>query len=331
VETAAPPVVRDSATVRDMLFAELANAPDPFRALVPSHIYPAVDRMQARHHARAAAATVEEFGAAAASPIATIIVPLYRRIDFVEHQLAQFMHDPDLARADLVYVLDSPELAGTLRRQAAQLYQLYRLPFRVALLEQNLGFSGANNAGAAIARSDLLLFMNSDVLPVGPGWLATMTTAYRAMPEIGAMGPKLLYEDDSIQHAGMYFGLPFGSAVWQNMHYYKGMHRSLAAANISRAVPAVTGACLMVDLAKFAAVGKLAGTYVQGDYEDSDLCLRLIEAGYRNWYCAEAELYHLEAQSYLPESRAALTQYNGWVHTHLWRDRIADVMGRYPQ
>ena len=107
---------------------------------------------------------------------------------------------------------------------------------------KNVGFSGANNAGAQIARGRLLLLLNSDVLPDRRGWLSEMVEFIDRSPNIGAVAPKLLFEDDSIQHAGLYFERPDGEGLWSNEHYFKGLHRSLPAACTARAVPAVTAA-----------------------------------------------------------------------------------------
>jgi GT2 family glycosyltransferase len=156
-----------------------------------------------------------------------------------------------------------------------------------------------------------------------------MREFYDATPNIGALGPKLLYEDDSLQHAGMYFFRPPGSSVWENMHYYKGLHRRLPAANTARPVPAVTGACLMIARDLYTSVGGLRSLYVQGDYEDSDLCLRLMEAGRETWYLPESELYHLEGQSYPAPLRQLTRTYNTRLHSWLWNDRIAAVMARF--
>jgi GT2 family glycosyltransferase len=256
----------------------------------------------------------------------SIIVPLYKRVDFLEQQLAQFVHDPEISQADLIYVLDSPEQAEELKELAAHLFQLYRIPFRLAALAQNVGFSGANNVGASLAQGGLLLLMNSDVLPDRPGWLNKMATFYRSRSDIGALGVKLLFEDDSIQHAGLYFARLAKTGEWENLHYFKGLHRSLPAANIARPVPAVTAACLMIDRELYATAGGLRGIYVQGDYEDSDLCLRLAEQGRQHWYYPEVELYHLEGQSYDLAARSKNGQFNRWLHTRLWNERINAVM-----
>jgi GT2 family glycosyltransferase len=70
---------------------------------------------------------------------------------------------------DLVYVLDSPELAEQAVQQAEGLARMYAVPFRLVLLRRNLGFADANNVGASYARGRLLLLLNSDVLPDRPG------------------------------------------------------------------------------------------------------------------------------------------------------------------
>jgi GT2 family glycosyltransferase len=290
------------------------------------HVEPAVKSIQDRIDERTEIAEVVQLGEPPTDPEASIVVPLYGRIDFLEQQLAQFVHDPEIRASDLIYVLDSPELAPALLDAAAQLFDLYDVPFRVAILSQNGGYSVANNRGASLARGRLLLLLNSDVLPDRPGWLSRMVAFYDAQERIGALGPKLLFEDDTLQHAGICFRQPPGSGAWENQHFFKGLHRDLPTANVARPVPAVTGACLMVERALFEQLGGLRGMYVQGDYEDTDMCLRLREIGRDTWYLPEVELYHLEGQSYALEARHATSRYNVWLHSRLWNDEIGRVM-----
>jgi len=96
-------------------------------------------------------------------------------------------------------------------------------------------------------------------------------------------------------------------------------------------VPAVTAACLMIAAELYRELDGLRSCYVQGDYEDSDLCLRLIEAGYDNWYLPEVELFHLEGQSYPSQLRRLASQYNRWLHTRLWDRLIERVMADFPR
>jgi GT2 family glycosyltransferase len=72
-------------------------------------------------------------------------------------------------------------------------------------------------------------------------------------------------------------------------------------------------------------MGGLRGDYVQGDYEDSDLCLRLAERGLESWYLPGVALYHIEGESYPSEERTRASQFNKWLHTYLWKDVIAGL------
>jgi GT2 family glycosyltransferase len=322
-------VLRDPALLRRQLLSDLSQEKALQETLKLQHTFPALSRLQERCHKAVQVDSVTQYGPEPANPEVSIVVPLYERIDFLEHQLAQFVHDPEIRQTDLVYVLDSPELAENLVRSAGKLARLYGIPFRTAILKQNAGYSEVNNVGASLARAGLLLLLNSDVLPDKPGWLAPMKAFYRTTPRIGALGPKLLFEDDSLQHAGMFFNLLEEGGEWENRHYFKGFHRRLPVANVARPVPAVTGACLLIATELYRRHGGLRGLYVQGDYEDSDLCLRLMEAGLENWYLPQVELYHLEGQSYPTALRTLATQYNRWLHTHLWRPRIEAAMKRF--
>lgn len=296
--------------------------------LLRTHVAPALTRLQRRFAEAVAIETVDQHGTPPTDPEVSIVVPLYRRTEFLEHQLAQFVHDPEIHGADLIYVLDSPEEAERLRRFARHLHELYGVPFRLAVLSENGGYSTANNLGASLARGRKLLLLNSDVLPAQAGWLSRMVAFYDANPQIGALAPKLLYEDDSIQHAGMHFERNLecdGELGWWNEHFFKGLHRRFERANVSRAVPAVTGACLLIDAELFRDLGGLRGIYVRGDYEDSDLCLRLREQKRESWYVADVELYHLEGQSYPTPERAAASRYNQWLHSDVWRNTIGKL------
>lgn len=325
-EVPGPAVTRDLPTVRELILRDLNRERLPEDQLRAAHVSPAMTRLEERRRSVATVKSVDQHGQAPTNPAVSIVVPLYGRIDFLEHQLVQFVHDPELKQADLIYVLDSPDLAEPFRAAAIQLAQLYDIPFRAVVMSHNVGFSAVNNVGAHLATGRLLLLLNSDVFPREPGWLSAMTTFYDTTPKIGALAPKLLYEDESIQHAGLYFRQEIDTGVWNNEHYYKGLHRAVPAANVTRAVPAITGACMMIDLALYKQHGGLRGMYIQGDYEDSDLCLRLSQEGRENWYLPAVELYHLEGQSYPSSTRELAGAYNKWLHTHTWRHEIPKLM-----
>jgi GT2 family glycosyltransferase len=324
VEAPAPAVADEPHQVRTALMADLIHDRSSER-LLWQHTFPAVSRLQEKLAGSVEIAEVHDYGKPPARPEVSVIVPLYKRIDFVEYHMAQFLHDPELRSAELIYVLDSPEMSAQLTALARQLWGLYGIAFRTVVLNRNSGFSAANNMGASVATGRRLLLMNSDVMPKRPGWLGEMARFYAGTKGIGALGPKLLYAEGSLQHAGMYFRRSEETGTWLNAHHYQGLSGSFPPANVRRPVHGVTGACLMIDRKLYNSIGGLRGVYVQGDFEDSDLCLRLSELGKTHWYLPEVELYHLEGQSYPSDLRRMTFRYNSWLHTLLWDDRIREL------
>jgi GT2 family glycosyltransferase len=329
IEVHAQQVVRDPPLIRQTLFDLVAKVRTGKASLLSSVVRPAIELLQRRADTQPKVQSIDVFGDAPVNPRVSIVVPVYGKTDLVEQQLVQFSDDAEIRSADLIYVLDSPELAPAFLPLARDLFQLYRIPFRLIVLERNVGFSGANNAGVAHARGDLVLLLNSDVFPERPGWLSEMANFYESQQQIGALGVKLLYEDCSLQHAGLYFERTENGAIWANAHYFKGLSQELPAANKARRVPGVTAACLMIARKLYLQMNGLQGRYVQGDYEDSDLCLRLLASGFDNWYLPSVALYHLEGQSYPTPLREAASLYNRWLHTELWDAQIAATMRRF--
>jgi GT2 family glycosyltransferase len=329
LEIRCPTVVRDPHLVRSKILGELGSRGAIGGSLAKAHGRPALSRLQERIVGESEVDSVDAYGQPPRQPAVSVVVPLYKRLDFLEHQLLHFSRDRELADVELIYVLDSVEQKDELAEQARQLFALHGLPFQIVNLTAGAGFAGANNHGIGVSRAKRLILLNSDVIPDAPGWIGAMSEFYERTPEIGALGPKLLYEDDSLQHAGLYFYRPPGSESWQNAHCFKGMHRDFPAANVPRPVPAVTAACMMIDRALYDGVGGLPLHYVQGDYEDSELCLRIAETGRRNWYLPSVELYHLEGQSYVPGARRVPSEYNMWLHSQLHGEQIEAIMADF--
>jgi len=274
-----------------------------------------IERLSALPRLDAAAQVVREFGQPPAEPSVSIIVPLYGRCDFLRHQLAHFADDPDFARVDLIYVVDDPRIVNETLTLAAHYQSLFRVPFRVVHYGQNLGFAGANNVGARLARAPLLLLLNSDVIPTGKGWISTLAQALQRLPSAGAVGPLLLFADGSVQHAGMrpMVDPALPGFIW-NSHPGKGA--PWRGGNEPAAQTLLTAACLMLRTADYVSLGGLDEGYLIGDFEDSDFCLKLARRGGSLWLVPEARLWHLERQSQtmgiMPARRRLLTFYNGW-------------------
>jgi GT2 family glycosyltransferase len=86
---------------------------------------------------------------------------------------------------------------------------------------------------------------------------------------------------------------------------------------------------MMVDRNLYEKVGGLPLHYVQGDYEDSELCLRIAATGRSNWYLPGVELYHLEGQSYTAGVRRIPSEYNMWLHSSIWGETIEELMAAF--
>lgn len=330
IDLVPPPAPLTPAAARD---AVLGAVPPPAvtRALLAACLAPPLARLHAAHLATRQAPEVIRFGAAPTAPEVSVLVPLYRNLEFLRFQMAAFAVDPALRQAELILVLDSPEQRDELEHLLAGLHALYDLPVSLAVMSGNYGYAAANNAGAALARGRHLLLLNSDVIPERPGWLRPLVETLEADPQIGAVGPKLLFDDQSLQHAGLYFGRDL-KGDWLNLHYHKGLPRDYPPANTACPVPGVTGAALLVRRSLFERVGGLTEDYIIGDYEDSDLCLKLRACGAEIVYQPAAELYHLERRSISQHAgymRGVASQYNAWLHAQRWEGAMAELMARF--
>jgi len=272
---------------------------------------------------------IKSFGKGPASPAVSVVIPLYRVYDFLRVQVSAFAADRWFAeKAELIYVLDSPEHEGEVAHLLGGLFLAYGLPMQLVVMGRNGGFSAACNAGAAASRGQALALVNSDVIPDSEGWLPALLQRLEPHRRTGAVGPKLLYDDGSLQHAGLFFKRD-SKGTWLNHHYFKGMPSGYAPANVERPVPGVTGACIVMPRALFMEIGGFDDAYVIGDYEDSDLCLKIARAGLGIVYVPSVSLYHLERQSIsksLDYTRGVASQHNSWLQTKRWDAQIEALM-----
>jgi GT2 family glycosyltransferase len=169
-----------------------------------------------------------------------------------------------------------------------------KISFKCVQDKEAFNFSRLINLGRKNASGEYLVLLNNDTEVISPDWMEAMMEHVQRK-EIGVAGAKLLYDNDTIQHAGVIIGL--GGAAG---HVLVGEDRSgpgyFNYVNMLNNYSALTGACFMVRTAVFDEVGgfdEIFGT----EYNDVDFCLKLIEAGYRNLYVPHCELYHYESMS----------------------------------
>jgi hypothetical protein len=289
---------------------------------------PALEPLQAAINARQSVRETRLYGVRSRQK-ASLIIPLYRETGFIRSQLMAFSVDPFIREnCEIVYVLDDPlialDVAGILEGSAF----VYPLDLKLVTLAVNGGYALANNVGVEEAAGERLVLMNSDVIPVGNGWLEPALQRLEQLPPFSVIGPKLIYADSTLQHAGMYF-YRLSNGQWQNMHYWKGYGGDFAAANVERAVPAVTGACMLIRKADYQAADGFTSDYIIGDFEDSDLCLKLRERGGVSLYMPSISLHHFERQS-MPQDPgqqiSGISTYNQALHTAKWSSQIEEIM-----
>lgn len=157
--------------------------------------------------------------------------------------------------------------------------------------QDNLGFAKACNQGARAARGKYLVFLNNDTIPL-QGWLAPLIEEVRAHSDVAVVGSKLLYEDGTIQHAGVAF-----SREWfMPYHIYRGVDAHATSVSRRRELDCVTAACMLVRRDVFEEVGGFDEGYRNG-FEDVDLCLKIREKGRKIIYQPQSVLYHLESRT----------------------------------
>jgi GT2 family glycosyltransferase len=159
-------------------------------------------------------------------------------------------------------------------------------------------FAAMNNLGAHVATGEVLVFLNDDVEPLRPQWLAELLS-HAGRPEVGVVGAQLVYPSGAIQHAGIAVGMMDG-AGHPFRHVFAAEYWGWLP--FTRNVSAVTGACLAIRRELFEQLGGFDAAFPV-NYNDVDLCLRVRQAGYQVILEPAALLRHYECQSRQPGVR----------------------------
>ncbi len=164
---------------------------------------------------------------------------------------------------------------------------------RVPGPREGFNFSALHNHAARVVDAEYLLFLNNDTEVLSPAWLSQMV-GFARLQGVGAVGARLLFPNDTVQHAGILHGFNQGSLALA----FRGLPREhpgyLAAARVCRNYGAVTAACMLTPRRLFLEMGGFDEKDFAVSFNDVDYCYRLLDRGYRCVYAAEAELYHHE-------------------------------------
>lgn len=166
--------------------------------------------------------------------------------------------------------------------------------FFVESIDIPFNFSTINNRAAKKAHGEYLLFLNNDTEVITENWL-TLMVSFAQQERIGCVGAKLLYPNNTVQHAGVILGLG-GVAGHGHYGYPHGDLGYFGRLAINVNYSAVTAACLLMKKADFDAVGGFEKAFTVA-FNDVDLCLKVQALGRDNVWLHEAELYHFESQT----------------------------------
>ncbi len=225
-------------------------------------------------------------------PLVSIIIPNKDHIEDLDRCIRSIEEKATYKNIEYIIVENNSEEPATFAYYEKLTAQNPKV--QVVYWKQDFNYSAINNYGASFATGDYFLLLNNDTEIINADCIEELL-GYCMRPDVGAVGARLYYEDDTIQHAGCVigFGGIAGHCFVQQPRGYTGYcHRIICAQDYS----AVTAACMMVKRKAFEEVGGLFEE-LKVAFNDIDFCLRLQKAGYLVVYNPYAELYHYESKS----------------------------------
>lgn len=226
-------------------------------------------------------------------PLVSILIPFKDKPDLLRQCVSSILEKSAYSNFEIIAISNNstePLTFALMNEYQEQdkriLFKEYNIPFN---------FSAINNYAAKFARGKHLILLNNDVEIISSDWIEALLEHSQRI-EIGAVGAKLFYPDDCIQHAGIVMGL-IGLAGHVHRYFEKEHPGYFGRLNITQNISAVTAACLMVKKSLFEEIGGLDDKNLAVAFNDVDFCLRLREKGYLNIYTPYCEAYHYESIS----------------------------------
>ena len=255
-------------------------------------------------------------------PLVSVVVVTYGGFDWVVGALQALVANTDPCYEVIVVDNASPDGTGPRLRDAVE-------GAAVVLNPQNVGFGAGANQGALLAAGRHLFFLNSDAF-VQPGWLPPLLAVLDREPDVAVVASRLVDPDGTLQEAGGLVGAN-GYAGQLGM----GADPADPEFRFRRTVDFASGAALLVRRHAFLSVGGFHPAYVQGYFEDVDLCLDLARRGWRTVYEPASVVSHLRGASTDPEGALRRATASHEVFVRRWGDEL-DVrppiaeLDRYP-
>lgn len=224
-------------------------------------------------------------------PFVTVIIPTRNRLDLIKVCLDTLLSITAYQNFEVIILDNDSDDLSTIEylKQVSQVDKV-----KVIHAPGDFNFSKINNIGAKYASGELLCLLNNDIEIFDGNWMAEMVVQ-TLRPDVGCVGAKLLYPDDTVQHGGVILGLG-GVAGHSHLGFGSNEPGYFDRLAIVHNTSAVTAACLMIKKSIFDEVNGLDEALPIA-FNDIDFCLRVSELGYRNIWTPYSVLYHHESAS----------------------------------
>lgn len=226
----------------------------------------------------------------AKAPLVTLIIPTRNAYALVKQCIESIQRLTTYKHYEIILIDNGSDDPESLE-YFARLDQQHNI--RVMRDDGPFNYSALNNGAVGIARGDLIGLINNDIEVITPEWLSEMVSI-ALQPNVGAVGARLWYPDDRLQHGGVVLGVG-GVAGHSHKYLPKGDYGYFGRAALIQEFSAVTAACLIIKKSTFEQVGGLDEENLKIAFNDVDFCMRVQEAGYINVWTPFAELYHHES------------------------------------
>lgn len=225
-------------------------------------------------------------------PLISILIPNKDNIDVLEKCINSLINKTNYDNFEII-ILENNSIKQETFDYYKKLQKLYD-KIKILVYKHEFNYSSVNNFGVEYSNGEYIILLNNDVEIISNYWIEEMLNIAQN-DNVGAVGAKLYFEDNTIQHAGVVLG--FNGTTG---HIFYGADKNnkvyMNLTNTLRETSIITGALLMVSRKKFLEVQGLDERF-SFDFNDMDFCLKLIKLGYFNIFTPYVEAYHYESKS----------------------------------